>query len=600
MDFVNNIPYFVPFVLPFCIGAFVLFGICIWKYIRWYRKFDRLQRAVFRKNIFSWKILPAIWESFREGLLHFRITKKNILMGYMHRSIALGWFLLIVVGFLESHSTSTVGNAHPFWLAIFYRFFIRSQHTTLMAQVYTTIMDTLLLYVLSGLLLAIIKKLYSKILGIKKTTQHILIDHIAKISLWCIFPCRLFAESLTARICGNGGFFTQYVGNLFSFSFANTFELTAWTLYSFALAIFFVTLPFTRYMHIFTEIVLIFFRQLGVKDRTERTGYTMFELSACSRCGMCIDHCPLNKELNINNVQSVYFLRNLRNKKTLPVIADNCLMCERCASDCPVNLDLMAIRQQERNKYELDTEGNYQYLDNIQPFNAVGRVGYFGGCMSHLTPGITEAMQAIFVAAQQPYWFMDESRSICCGRPLSQQGYNKQAAELRRKNTELIKKSKITMLVTSCPICYQTFKKDYKLPIPVLHHTEYIEQLIHSQRIKVNKDTIRTVYHDPCELGRGCGIYTPPRQILKQTTQLVHAKEEKENSLCCGINLGDTLIDIEQQSVIRDAALKNLMVQNPSRIATACPMCKKAFCHASSFIVKDIAEIVKDNLICKE
>ena len=155
------------------------------------------------------------------------------------------------------------------------------------------------------------------------------------------------------------------------------------------------------------------------------------------------------------------------------------------------------------------------------------------------------------------------------------------------------------MLVTSCPICYQTFKKDYKLKIPVLHHTEYIARLIQDGKIKVRKDDLKTVYHDPCELGRGCGIYKEPRQILKATTHLVKAKQEKEDSLCCGINLGDTVIDIEQQKVIRDAAVANLLYKKPDLIATACPMCKKAFCNSTNLQVKDIAEIVQQNLIKK-
>ena len=588
--------YFHPFVLPFVLGAIFLFAICIWKYVRWYKQFDRLQRAIIRKNILSWKFIPAIWEAFREGILHIRISRKNLILGYMHRSIAFGWFLLIVVGFVESHITPTIGNAHPFWMAIFYRFFIHSHGSFTGAMLLTTIMDLLLIYILSGILMAVVKKIYSRALGMKKATKHVVFDRFAKAALWCIFPFRLLSEALSANIYGNGGFFTQFIGDLFPTAFAQTFELTSWTLYSLALGTFFVTLPFSRYMHIFTEIMLIFFRQWGVREKKVRSGYTMYELSACSRCGMCIDNCPLNKDLNINNVQSVYFLRDLRYKKNNPNIADNCLLCARCASDCPVNIDLMAIRQQQRDKLEMDTAGNYSYLNKVQPFNAIGRIGYFGGCMSHLTPNITNSLKTIFDAANQKYWHLDENQSICCGRPLQQQGYNQQAADLRRKVTELIKKSQITMLVTSCPICYQTFKNDYKLNIPIIHHSEYINMLIQSEKIKVRKDDLKTVYHDPCELGRGCGIYKEPRQVLSATTHLVKAKQEGENSLCCGITLGNTLIDIDQQKKIRDAAVDNLMFKHPDLIATACPMCKKAFVHATTLPVKDIAEIVCENL----
>ena len=38
----------------------------------------------------------------RESLLHRRIFKVNPLLGYMHMSLAFGWFLLIVVGWIAS------------------------------------------------------------------------------------------------------------------------------------------------------------------------------------------------------------------------------------------------------------------------------------------------------------------------------------------------------------------------------------------------------------------------------------------------------------------------------------------------------------------
>ena len=142
--------YFHPFVLPFFLGAIILFGICIWKYVRWYKQFDQLQRAIVRKNLLSWKIIPALWEMFREGILHIRISRKNLVLGYMHRSIAFGWFLLIVVGFIETHLTPA--SSHPFWMAIFYRFFFHEHQTFTGALLLTNIMDFLLIYVLSGAL----------------------------------------------------------------------------------------------------------------------------------------------------------------------------------------------------------------------------------------------------------------------------------------------------------------------------------------------------------------------------------------------------------------------------------------------------------------
>lgn len=592
------------FVIPFCAGVLVLLGISVWKYWRWIRSFDKLQRAIIRKNIWSWRFLPAIWEAFREGLLHWRITKKNLLLGYMHRSLAFGWFLLIVVGAVQARLAYPDG--HPFWMAIFYNYFEPECHPVDFprAAFFANLMDGLLLYVLSGLMLAMFKKVWSRPLGMKRTTRHTLMDRVTKLALWSIFPLRLLSEAVTAGINGNGGFLVTWLGGVFdSIGIANpAFEYTCWMLYSVALGTFFSLMPFSRYMHIFTEVFLIYFRQLGVHDSNKKTGYTMFELSACSRCGICIDGCPLNRELGITNVQGVYMLQSIRNlelQRNAEPIAENCLMCDRCVADCPVNLDLSVIRRQVRikNKAAIDTKQGYSYLNDVQPFNAIGRIVYFGGCMSHLTPDITRSMETIFEAVGQKYWYMDKDQTICCGRPLLQQGFERQAFELRRKNTEMIVNSKATMLITSCPICYQSFKKEYHLSIPVMHHTEYIDMLVKSGRLKLRKDDRRVSYHDPCELGRGCGIYDEPRNVLRATTTLLKTDQEREKSLCCGFNLGNPLLDLEQQTRIRDAARDNLLAPHPDTIATACPMCKKAFTHADNIPVKDIAEIVAANII---
>lgn len=601
----NNFSFFV---LPFCIGVVLLLGFSVLKYTRWIRAFDKLQRATIRKNILSWKFIPTIWEAFRESLLHWRITKKHWLLGYMHRSLAFGWFLLIVVGAIQARMAFPQG--HPFWVAIFYNFFVHQDDLTVFpkAPLFANLMDGLLLYVLSGLFLAMFKKVWSRPLGMKRTTRHTPMDRFTKFALWAIFPMRLLSESATSALYHNGGFLIRWTGQILSdMGMADVyFEYSCWMLYSVALGVFFSLMPFTRYMHIFTEVFLIYFRQLGVRDNVEKkTGYTMFELSACSRCGICIDACPINKNLFISNIQGVYMLRSIRNlelqRKQEP-IAENCLMCDRCVADCPVNIDLSVIRRQVRikNKEEIDTSGNYEYLKDIKPFNAIGRVAYFGGCMSHLTPSITEAMERIFQSAGQKYWYMDKQQTICCGRPLLQQGFDTQATELRRKNTEMILNSGASMLITSCPICYRSFKEEYKLPIPVFHHTEYIDYLLKSGRIQLRKEDQRIVYHDPCELGRGCGIYEEPRRILDTVGNLVRTRNEREKSLCCGYNLGNTTLDGDQQKAIRDDALRNLRKAQPDVIATACPMCKKALSRGESFPVMDIAEMVERSLIDKD
>lgn len=590
--------YFHPFILPFCIGTVVLFVIIAVKFYRWISTLDRKQKKNVWMSLFTVRVFPALWrivkEIAKEVLLHVNITRYNWRMGYMHRSIALGWFLLIVTGFVETLFHFR-GGGHLPWLGIFFRFFVRD-YTYGISRVWADVMDLLLLYVLSGVSIAIFKSIYSRVVGIRKNTKLRWFDICLRYSLWLIFPMRLLSESCTAALTGNGGFLTQGIGDMLPTEFAQVMEVPFWTAYSTCLCVFFVLFPFSRYMHIFTEPLLIVFRSLGVRESSQPTGYTRMELNACSRCGICIDGCPLDKELKINDIQGVYLLRDVRHGLPHRNATENCLMCDQCVVDCPVGIEITEIRKQERNKGALDTHDNYRFLDSIQSFNAIGRIAYFGGCMSHLTPGVTESMKKIFDAVGQKYWMMDEDKTICCGRPLLQQGFIAQAAELRRKNAHLIVESHAQYLVTSCPICYQSFKKEYNLPIKVIHHTEYLAALIRLGKLKPHKTGLKVAYHDPCELGRGCNIYDEPREVLQAVAELARVQKEREHSICCGHSLGNTALDVEKQDKVRDAALRNLKADHPDLIATACPMCKKAFQRDRYTTVKDIAELIAEQL----
>lgn len=587
-------PLYHPFVLPFCFGVLALFTIVTIKFYRWITTLDKRQKKIVQANLFKGYLLSAFWEMFVEGLLHRKVSRYSRRLGFMHRSIALGWFLLIAVGLVET-LICLKGRPHPPWLGIFYRYFVH-EDISFASQFFANLMDGILIYVLAGVTMAVVKSTYSRVAGMRKTTRLKFQDKVLRYSLWAIFPLRLLAESTTACLHQNGGFLTQTLGSMMNVSFAELAEMPLWTGYSLALCLFFMLMPFSRYMHIFTELLLILFRRYGVTESEKPTGYTRMELSACSRCGICLDNCPMDKVLKIDTIQPVYYIRDIRLKAFKRITAENCLMCHQCETDCPVGIDISALRRQGRDKGTLDRKDSYRYINNVQPFNAIGRVAYFAGCMSHLTPGVKESMKKIFDRVGQKYWMMDEDRTICCGRPLMQQGFSRQAAELRRKNTNLIIDSGAKVLITSCPICYQSFQKEYHLGIRVMHHTEYLAMLIRMGKLRPNPSHQRVAYHDPCELGRGCGVYEAPREVLRSFATLVPAEREGKDSLCCGYNLGNTRLSLEQQIRLRDNAWKALTANHPDCVATACPMCKKAFTHSTQHPVKDIAELLAEQL----
>ena len=106
----------------------------------------------------------------------------------------------------------------------------------------------------------------------------------------------------------------------------------------------------------------------------------------------------------------------------------------------------------------------------------------------------------------------------------------------------------------------------------------------------------KVVYHSPCELGRGSGIYNEPREVLKHVSRLEKTNFEDAESLCCGGSLANMKISSCDRLKISADAAKELTRGNPDILATACPLCKKTFAAATQTRVADISEIVAEAL----
>lgn len=594
--------FYAPFTIPFTVGCIFLLVAIATKWLIWLGRLPRADKRLIRNNIISLGTIKGVWEVIRESLLHVRIFRVNPMLGFMHASLAFGWFLLILVGWIE-----TVAYLGMEWVPlqghVFFKYFMPINGITTHDPLFEQLMDALLLIVLIGVGLAWFKRLRSKFMGMRRTTKHVLFDRIALSALWFIFPARLIAESLTAALYGGHGFLTGSLGGWLADIVPHETLVTlydpSWWLYSSLLCLFFVAMPFSRYMHIFTEIPLIFLRQWKLRPTAQRKSYDNFEVEACSRCGICIDPCQLQEDLGINDTQSVYFLRDRRYNMLSLKIANNCLMCGRCEAKCPVGINLNTLRLNSRAKRRnIPHEGRYKYLQGLDRSSGSGKIGFFAGCMTSLTPGVQRSMKQIFDAAGDDVWYADSEGGVCCGRPLMLSGETDAARKMMVYNTELFRKHGITTLVTSCPICLRVFKESYDLEgIELLHHTEYIERLIATGRLHVEGGTESYAYHDPCELGRGMGIYDEPRRVLSAVGRVVEPQHSRRDALCCGSSLANTVIDDGQQLRIAQRMTRELEATGCDIVATACPLCNKAINRASARPAEDIAEIVAKKIV---
>ena len=338
------------FVIPFNFGLYFILIYSVVRSTVWFRNLSRADKLRLQRGFFGKPFMQSIREIFMESLLHRKMFKRNPVLGYMHMSLAFGWFLLIVFGTIEANSFSA-RHFNPPSHSIFFRAYNPGNGASGLENVFGFWMDFLLAFILSGLLLAMLKRFIPGMMGMKKTTKHTWTDRIALLSLWLIFPSRLLAESFTCGAYGSGNFLTGNLGSaLASVLPAGDIAPYFWWLYSLALGTFFFLLPVSRYFHIPVEMFLIFMRNSGITTGDKPSSYTEVQAHACSSCGVCISVCQMSYAAGINDMQSAYFVKGLRNEKDIAAITANCLMCGRCEEVCPVGIELGPLRMIERRQ----------------------------------------------------------------------------------------------------------------------------------------------------------------------------------------------------------------------------------------------------------
>ena len=588
---------FHPFVLPFLAGMIFVLGYCLYGIIKILVQLPAEDRKRFFISLVTPKtFLKNIRDIFCDCLLHVKLWKRNRLLGYMHSSIDFGWFMLIVLGHIEV-ILFLPHRIHLFYYPIFFNFFVAETDSTIQGSLLFFLMDFFLLIILSGIALAMIKRVRSRLFGMRRTARPSLLNQIGLYALWAIFPLRLLAESFTAHISG-GSFLTEPANWVFRQFLGNNLNmLPTWWAYSIVLGVFMFVLPFSRYMHIPAEMMLIPLRNAGIKIRNARKGFARVEVWSCPNCGVCIDACPMSVDkANIKDC-TVYLTRQIRrgNERRIEEISDKCLLCGKCEAVCQVGVEGPALRIMTRaeRKYALPQDYSSIPVESLTEAAKGSKVLYYGGCMSQLVPSIGRSMESIFRKAGVDYKWMDRDGGICCGRPMFLSGRIKEAEEIVRKNESVILGSGAGTLVVSCPICYKMFKEKYTLPgIRIVHYINYIEELIDAGRLQVTRSDLCYVYHDPCELGRGAGMYEEPRRLIGRIAGIAEAPKNRSESICCGGSLGSLTLSFAKREKMTRNALDNLYAAKADALVTACPLCQTTFSRYADRPVRDIAEIV--------
>jgi len=255
------------------------------------------------------------------------------------------------------------------------------------------------------------------------------------------------------------------------------------------------------------------------------------------------------------------------------------------------------------------------------------KTGYYIGCTSSYRNNelVAAASQVLAKLGVEFVLFPEEK---CCGSVLFRTGLEDDANELVKHNYEIVRKSGVKEVVFSCSGCFSTFTLEYtrlaggKLDFDLYHLTQYVLKVVKEKNLKIRyklrskDDPLIVTYHDPCHLGRYCGIYEEPRELLRmiEGIQLLEMKHNREMSWCCGAGGGvkmlygdiaggiarDRLTDTRTCMIkMSEDRLKEAKETRANVLVSACVFCKNNLSQAATednalLDVLDISEILLD------
>ena len=322
----------------------------------------------------------------------------------------------------------------------------------------------------------------------------------------------------------------------------------------------------------------------------------------------------------------------------------SCTMCGACMNECPVLIEHVPKiaemrrslvleesrlpKQAEAALRSVENSGNPYALSNQDRANWAAGLGvktfaehpaaeylYFVGCAASFDEAnqkVAASIVKILQSAGIDFAILGKEET-CNGDPARRIGNEYLFQTLAEQNIGTFKRYEVKKVLTGCPHCFNTIKNEYPqmgFEAEVIHHTEFIQQLIADGRVKLSPEADaalagKTVtYHDPCYLGRWNGIYEPGRQVLEKISGLeqIEMHRHGRQAFCCGAGGGRMWMEETLGKRINRERIQHAHEVDADLVATACPFCLTMMMEGATsqdlpIDVADVAQVVATNLV---
>ncbi len=404
---------------------------------------------------------------------------------------------------------------------------------------------------------------------------------------------------------------------------------------------FIVSIPFTRFRHIFTTSVNRFFadrgpvgklttldledegaESFGAVTLKDYTWKDIFDADACTLCKRCQDRCPAYAtDKPLSPMKIVNQLGELAFAGSEDVLADSfgkdaiwsCTTCRACQDICPASIEhvqkiidvrrslvlmegefpgeeVMAAMEHTEvngNPLGLGYASRGDWADGLEVAvmseNSDVDILYFVGCYGSFDKRnikVAKSFLSLCNKAGIKVGILGKEEK-CCGEPMRKMGNEYLYQTMAMENIETLQKYGVSKVVTTCPHCFNTLAKDYLdlgLEIDVVPHVVYLEQLIKDGRLSFSSADLTCTYHDSCYLGRHNGIYDAPRNLItKAGGKIIEMEKNRDQAFCCSAGGGRILADENIGSRISVKRAQMAAATGAPQLLSNCPFCLTMF-----------------------